>query len=109
MPDEPATDDVLRARATDALRHVIDPEIGIDVVELGLVYGVDVHGGDVRVLMTMTSPACPLGEQILEEAYARLFRVDGVGEVEIELVWEPPWTPDRMSPAAKEALGWAGP
>lgn len=91
---------------TDALREVIDPEIGLDVVELGLVYGVDVDAGRVHVRMTMTTPACPLGEQIVGDAEEVIQRLAGARSVEVELVWDPPWTPQRMSANAREALGW---
>lgn len=99
MPD---TDAVL-----EALRHVIDPEIGINVVDLGLVYETAWREGDVRVAMTMTTPACPLGESLTEEAAAAVRRyVAGVKSVSVELVWQPPWQPSMMSPAAREQLGW---
>lgn len=100
--------DALETLAIDALRGVIDPEIGLDVVELGLVYGVDVDGRDVRVRLTMTTPACPLGEEIVRDAEDRLQAIDGVGAVDVELVWDPPWSPERMSPAARKLLGWSG-
>jgi metal-sulfur cluster biosynthetic enzyme len=106
---DPDVNDAMEARAIDALRGVIDPEIGLDVVELGLVYGVDVHGRDVRVRLTMTTPACPLGEEIVRDAEDRLRVIDGVGAVDVELVWDPPWSPERMSPAARKLLGWSGP
>lgn len=96
----------LRHRALEALRDVIDPELGLDVVALGLVYGVDVRDGDVTVELTMTTPACPLGEQIVEDAERCLLAVDGVQSATVRLVWEPPWTPDRMSEEARRALGW---
>lgn len=95
------------AGVRDALRLVIDPEIGMNVVDLGLVYGTDVTGGHVRVTMTMTTPACPLGESLTAEAEAAIRReVPGVTSVTVELVWEPPWQPAMMSDAAKEQLGW---
>ncbi|MBK7194836.1 MAG: metal-sulfur cluster assembly factor [Myxococcales bacterium] len=97
----------LSDRVRAALREVIDPEIGLDVVELGLVYGVEVDATDVTVHLTMTTAACPLGEQILEDATTRLQAIPGIGAVQVELVWEPPWSPDRMSPAARELLGWS--
>ena len=99
---EPASNDVL-----DALRHVIDPEIGINVVDLGLVYEVEARDGHVRVVMTMTSPACPLGESISEEAGAAIQEnVRGVRSVSVDLVREPAWQPSMMSNAARERLGW---
>jgi metal-sulfur cluster biosynthetic enzyme len=92
----------------EALRHVIDPEIGIDVVDLGLVYEADVREGQVRVVMTMTAPTCPLGEVIAEEARTAIRRhVPGVKSVSVDLVWEPPWQPSKMSSIARERLGWA--
>lgn len=100
--------EALRARALAALADVIDPELGLGIVELGLVYDVDVDPGrgEVRVRMTMTSPACPLGEQIVDDAEARLREVDGVEQADVTLVWEPRWTPERMSDEAREMLGW---
>lgn len=93
--------DVLRA-----LRVVIDPELGIDVVSLGLVYAAERDGERARVVMTMTTPACPLGEVIVEDARAAVeAMVPGVRHVAVELVFEPPWTPKRMSPEAREQLG----
>jgi metal-sulfur cluster biosynthetic enzyme len=89
-----------------ALRGVIDPELGLSVVDLGLVYGATQEGGRVAVRLTMTTPACPLGEQIVRDATARLHALPGVTEARVELVWEPPWTPARMSPSARELLGW---
>lgn len=96
----------LRARALSALREVIDPEIGLDVVDLGLVYELVVDGSSIAVALTMTSPTCPLGEQIVRDAEHRLAALDGAGQVRVELVWDPPWSPDRMSASAREALGW---
>jgi len=91
----------------DALRDVIDPELGINVVDLGLVYCVEDHDGDVHVQMTMTSPACPLGESLTSEAEATIRRkVPGVRSVRVDLMWDPAWNPSMMSGAAKERLGW---
>jgi metal-sulfur cluster biosynthetic enzyme len=98
----PGTDEVLAA-----LRHVIDPEIGINVVDLGLVYEVRRQDGHVHVVMTMTTAACPLGESIAEEARKTIRqKVPGVTAVSVDLVWEPPWQPSMMSAAAREQLGW---
>jgi metal-sulfur cluster biosynthetic enzyme len=91
----------------DALRTVDDPEVGMNIVDLGLVYGVEVRGDDVSVRLTMTSPACPLGESIVRDASAAIrAAAPGAGEIEIALVWEPPWTPERMSDAARKRFGW---
>ena len=98
-----------REAVLNALRGVIDPELGLDVVSLGLVYGVEVApGGSVRVDLTMTTPACPLSEDIIEQAYAVLAEVPGCEAPDVQLVWEPPWTPDRMSDEARQHLGLAG-
>jgi metal-sulfur cluster biosynthetic enzyme len=90
-----------------ALRTVEDPEAGMSVLDLGLVYGIALEPGKVRVQMTMTSPACPASEYIVDEAAAAIRAVAPEGtDVEVHLVWEPPWTPERMSGDAKEKFGW---
>jgi len=95
-------DDVRRALGT-----VEDPEAGMSVIELGLVYGIALEHGRVRVEMTMTSPACPAATYIVDEAAAAIRAVAPEGtDVEVQLVWEPPWTPERMSEAARERFGW---
>jgi metal-sulfur cluster biosynthetic enzyme len=91
----------------EALRDVIDPELGLDVVALGLVYAVEGDGPRVRVDLTMTTAACPLGEQLAAEAEERVRAVPGVCEAEVRLVWDPPWGPERMTAAARAALGWS--
>jgi len=91
----------------EALRHVVDPEIGINVVDLGLVYEANARDGHVRVVMTMTTPACPLGESLAEDARAAIREhVSAVKSVAVDLVWEPPWQPSMMSDAARAQLGW---
>ena len=91
----------------DALRSVDDPEVGINIVDLGLVYRIDVTPQRVRVEMTMTTQACPMGDLITDDARRAVVALvpDGVG-VDIELVWEPFWTPDMMSESAKQTFGW---
>lgn len=96
----------LREQVLSALHEVLDPEVGLDVVSLGLVYGVEAVDGRVRVELTMTTPTCPLGEQIVSDAEARIAALPGVEAVDVQLVWEPPWTPDRMSERARATLGW---
>lgn len=91
----------------DALRRVLDPEVGVNVVDLGLVYGVTVDGDDVRVDLTMTTPACPLGETLLRETDMTLRDAGVVGRVDVNIVWDPPWNPEMMSSAARDQLGWA--
>ena len=91
----------------DALREVIDPELMINVVDLGLVYEVD-HDPElkkVRVDMTLTSPACPAGPQIIQQARMALERLESVDEAEIRLVMSPPWSPERMTDEARDQLG----
>jgi metal-sulfur cluster biosynthetic enzyme len=90
----------------DALGGVIDPELGISVVELGLIYGVEVDGGKVRVKMTFTTPACPMLNLIVSNVEDAVRKVEGVEDVSVQLVWEPPWTPDKMTEAGKKALGF---
>lgn len=92
----------------DALRKVADPEVGINIVDLGLVYGLERTGDGVRLDLTLTSPACPMGESIVAEAEFELQQClppDAV--VEINIVWEPPWSPHLMSDRARSTLGWA--
>lgn len=92
----------------DALRLVQDPEAGMNIVDLGLVYEVDVHAGGVNIALTMTSAACPMAEMIVDEAREAVRAVMPPGsEVAVDLVWDPPWTPDKMSDLAREQFGWA--
>jgi metal-sulfur cluster biosynthetic enzyme len=91
---------------TDALRDVIDPELGLDFVELGLIYDVEVTGPAVRVTYTLTSPGCPIGPQVSEQIEEFVGELDGVEEVQPVMTFSPPWTPDRMSEDAKFALGF---
>jgi metal-sulfur cluster biosynthetic enzyme len=107
VSDETSRTTELHERVLEALREVIDPELGLNVVELGLVYGVDIDAGRVQARLTMTTPACPLGEQIVRDAQERIAACEGVAEARVDLVWEPPWSPSRMSASAKEALGWS--
>ena len=96
---------ITEATVRAALRNVIDPELGINIVDLGLVYGVEIDGSHVRVVMTMTTPACPLGDYLKDLVDSTVKRgVPGVQEVEIALVWEPPWDPEMMSEDAKRQL-----
>ena len=89
-----------------ALTNVIDPELGLDFVELGLIYGIEVEGGDVHVTFTLTSPGCPIGPQVSEQIEEFVGELEGVGSDESPMVFTPPWTPDRMSEDAKFALGF---
>jgi metal-sulfur cluster biosynthetic enzyme len=91
---------------TEALSNVIDPELGLDFVELGLVYGVEIDGGTVNITFTLTTPACPIGPQVSEQMKEFVGEVEGVEEVVPNMVFTPPWTPERMSEYAKFALGF---
>jgi metal-sulfur cluster biosynthetic enzyme len=94
--------------ALQALQTVQDPEAGMSIVDLGLVYGIEVDPGRVRVTMTMTSPACPVGPYLVDESAAAIRAVAPPGtDVEVDLVWDPPWTPERMSPEAQARMGWS--
>lgn len=96
-----------RADVMQALETVLDPELDLDIVSLGLVYGVDLRAdGSVGVTLTMTTPACPLSEQIISDVEEALHAHASPSRVEVELVWDPPWTPERMSERAKQELGW---
>jgi metal-sulfur cluster biosynthetic enzyme len=91
---------------TEALSNVIDPELGLDFVELGLVYDVAIEGSKVDITFTLTTPACPIGPQVSEQMKEFVGELDGVEEVVPTMVFTPPWTPDRMSEDAKFALGY---
>ncbi|WP_255350241.1 metal-sulfur cluster assembly factor [Methanosarcina sp. 1.H.A.2.2] len=81
----------------EALKSCYDPEIPINVIDLGLVYGIEVKEDRVRIRMTLTTPGCPMGDLIAEDVKRKVEAIEGVKEVEVELVWDPPWTPDRIS------------
>ncbi len=90
----------------EALANVIDPELGLDFVELGLIYGIDVDGSNVHVTFTLTSPGCPIGPQVSEQIEEFVSELDGVESVDSAMVFTPPWTPELMSEDAKFALGY---
>ncbi len=110
--DQPAVDlsRLLPAVDDDALlehlRTVMDPELGLNIVDLGLVYESDVHAGVAHVLMTTTSPACPIGSYLEDQVRWALLEIPGVVDVEVEVTHEPAWSPQLMTPAARIALGW---
>ncbi len=101
----------LRAQATEAevvevLKTIRDPELPVNIWEMGLIYGIDVSPGDtVTITMTLTTPACPVAESLPPEIEAKVRAIHGVKECRVELVWEPPWTPDRMTEAARLEAG----
>ena len=90
----------------DALTNVIDPELGLDFVELGLIYGIEVDNGNVHVTFTLTTPACPIGPQVAEQIDEFVSELEGVQSVDSTMTFQPPWTPDKMSEDAKFALGY---
>jgi metal-sulfur cluster biosynthetic enzyme len=101
MSGMPSVDDV-----QDALSNVIDPELGLDFVELGLVYDIEVDGGEVNITFTLTSPGCPIGPQVTDQMREFVGELDGVTAVHPTMTFNPPWTPDLMSEDAKFALGY---
>ena len=97
----------LEAPLRAALARVVDPELSLSIIDVGLVYGIDVTEGVVRVRLTMTSPACPMSEVVLDDAGSELRRVLPTGyTVDLQLVWEPPWEPARLSAKARLLMGW---
>lgn len=98
---------MIEGAVIEAIRTVFDPEIPVNVYELGLIYGVDVaDDGAVTISMTLTSPACPAAQLMPAEIAERARRVSGVTDVRVDVVWDPPWTPERMSEAARLELGF---
>lgn len=98
--------DVDDAAIIEALRQVVDPELFVNIIDLGLVYAIQHDAGKVQVEMTLTSPACPAGPQIIQQSKSVLERLPGVNEAQIKLVMSPPWTPDRMTDEARDQLGF---
>ncbi len=90
----------------NALKEVIDPEIGVNIVDLGLIYDVSVEGNDVRIKMTLTTPMCPLGPMIVDNVRKRVEKIDGIGDVDVQVVFEPAWSADRIDPKVREKLGF---
>ena len=88
------------------LRRVKDPELNLNIVDLGLIYDIHVDGPDVRVDMSLTSPGCPSGPEIMWEAQQQLDTIPGIGTVEMNLVWTPPWTPERIEPRVRAYMGF---
>jgi|SRR5213594_1054271 len=93
------------ATVRGALRQVKDPELDMNIIDLGLVYDVAVDGDSVGVKMTLTSPGCPAGPMITNDAYRMIRALEGVRDVDIEIVWEPYWTPERMDPKVRALMG----
>ena len=96
---------VTEKQVMSALRGVKDPELGLDLVVLGLVYDVEVTESDVKAIISLTSPMCPVAGQIVEDARKAIESVEGVSSAEVELTFDPPWTPERISPLVRSSLG----
>jgi metal-sulfur cluster biosynthetic enzyme len=107
MPEESAqTSAPDRDDVWEALENVIDPELGLDFVSLGLVYDVELEGNDVHITFTLTSPGCPIGPQVTEQMKEYVSEVEGVEKVLPKMIFTPPWSPEKMSEDAKFALGY---
>lgn len=89
-----------------ALRKVKDPELNLNILDLGLIYEIRVEGNDVHIDMSLTSPGCPSGPEIMKDAEDQLKALPGVGTVQMNLVWSPPWTPDKIEPRVRAYLGF---
>jgi metal-sulfur cluster biosynthetic enzyme len=96
---------VVEKDVRNALKGVKDPELGLDLVVLGLVYDVAIEDADVKAKISLTSPMCPVAGQIVEDAKKAIEAVPGVGDVQVELTFDPPWTPARISPLVRASLG----
>ncbi len=106
MSDKLAESD-LREKIQEAIKSVYDPEIPVDIYELGLIYEINVFPiNNIHILMTLTSPACPSAEAIPSEVESRVKGIDGVNDVDVEITWDPPYSPDMMSESAKLELGF---
>jgi FeS assembly SUF system protein len=100
------TEHALRQPVMDALATVYDPEVPVDIVNFGLIYGLEItDANDVKVTMSLTSPTCPAAQTIPEECERKIKDLDGVNEVEVTIVWDPPWGPEMISPEGREKLG----
>ena len=106
MAEEATTAAPDRDDVWEALENVIDPELGLDFVSLGLVYDVELEGSDVHITFTLTSPGCPIGPQVTEQMKEFVTEVEGVEKVFPKMVFTPPWSPERMTEDAKFALGF---
>ncbi len=96
----------LRQPVMDALSTVYDPEVPVDIVNFGLIYGLEItDDNDVKVTMSLTSPTCPAAQSIPEECERKIKGIDDVNEIEVNIVWEPPWGPEMISPEGREKLG----
>ena len=100
-----AETDPLKEEVMKALKNCYDPEIPVNLVDLGLIYDVNVNDGNVQISMTLTAPGCGMGPHIAQNVKDEVNKVDGIKGTEVDMVWEPQWTQDKMSDAAKAQLG----
>jgi FeS assembly SUF system protein len=113
QPKEPSSSEAsveasqdLRGKVIEVLETCYDPEIPVNIYELGLVYGIDINpSGEVAIQMTLTSPACPVAGSLPPEVENKVRNIEGVSSAKVEVVWEPPWTPEKMTEAARLQLG----
>ena len=98
-------DEALQEAVIAALKEIYDPEIPVNIYDLGLIYGVEINGGHALVTMTLTTPHCPVAESMPGEVELRVGAVPGIGDAEVALVWDPPWGPDKMTDEARLELG----
>lgn len=99
------TPEITEQVVLDTLRQVLDPELGCNIVDLGLVYSVEINGADITVLMTLTTQGCPMHESISMGAENALLSIEGVRHAKVEVVWEPPWNPSMMTERGREMTG----
>lgn len=97
---------VKKEQIVNALKRVYDPEIPVDIYEMGLVYDIKINEPNIGILMTLTSPSCPAAQSIPEDVKYRVMEIDGVEQVDVEIVWDPPWGMEMMSEVAKLELGY---
>ena len=97
---------VSQVQIIDKLRVCLDPELGVNIVDLGLIYGVSIEGTHIQVMMTMTTPGCPLDSYFVKDITDRLKKLKGVSDVAVEMTFEPPWSPTKMSQESKDLLGF---
>jgi len=103
---DPETPQLTPELVRQTLRQVKDPELDLNIVDLGLVYDIAVEGGHVRIDMTLTSPGCPAGPMITNDVYRQVRQLPGVTDVDVEIVWEPYWTPERIEPKIRAMMGF---
>ncbi len=98
-------DEELQGQIVGVLKTIRDPEIPVDIHSMGLIYGIELDGGEVRIEMTLTTPNCPVAESLPNEVKEKVAALDGVDTVQVDLVWDPPWTVEKLSEAARLEMG----